>query len=334
MLLYVPPLLQRVLSSNKLGKPPLLIPQLHQFSLLSLVLVKVVIPKYPGRATLPLLRRHPPKSTSTPQSPHQDTPPVALSSSILFSSPFHFRSAPLNTRLFPTASPNSLHHADDGFRQTQLAALSTTRRTKTSPSNDYGQAFPLPPRRTPDRLVEILSAAKTCGVPVQFIRSALCISASVSLAAFARLRSPSLALNLHTVTTSAMRVSQLYVTASLAVAASAGIPYSADGAPPTSVDLASSPSSLPVVTAVGLHATSESVSTSNATVVASSHSLQTTPGLANHTSTHTAATSDAIAHTNATSTKPADATGGAILPKMQGSMAGLLGFCIMSLMLL
>ncbi|TQV95033.1 hypothetical protein IF1G_06020 [Cordyceps javanica] len=145
-----------------------------------------------------------------------------------------------------------------------------------------------------------------------------------------------------------MRISQLFVAAGLAIAASAGIPGTGDGAPPSSVALVSSPSSLPTATAVGAHSSTSSElldpTGDNATVVVvSSHSSsQTTTtsaaGPANHSSTHTtaqsSATPDATLQANATSSKPADATGGAILPQMQGSMAGLLGFCIMSLMLL
>lgn len=152
-----------------------------------------------------------------------------------------------------------------------------------------------------------------------------------------------------------MRISQFLVAAGLATAVRAGIPGSGDGSAPSSLDLVSSPSSLPVATAVGVHGTSDLVSSSNATVVASSHSLQTA-ATSNHSLTHTAgmslthhlaqdttantspaqstATPATAPHANATSSKPADATGGAILPQMQGSMAGLLGFCIMSLMLL
>ncbi|KAM3514359.1 hypothetical protein MY11210_002034 [Beauveria gryllotalpidicola] len=154
-----------------------------------------------------------------------------------------------------------------------------------------------------------------------------------------------------------MRVLQIFVTASLAIAANAGIPGDGDSALASSFSLASSPSSLPVATAIGVTASSESIPTNNATVVASSHSPQTAAGPANHSSTHTAgmflrpgspdqdmtanispaqstATPETTSHANATSSKPADATGGAILPQMQGSMVGLLGFCIMSLMLL
>ncbi|KAJ6789092.1 hypothetical protein PWT90_00394 [Aphanocladium album] len=131
-----------------------------------------------------------------------------------------------------------------------------------------------------------------------------------------------------------MRVSQLFVAAGLAVSVTAGV--SGDAAPPASLDLTST-SALPVATAVGVVSSVESVS-SNATVVASSHSPQTAAGPSNQTTTQTAtqstATPEATNHANATSSKPADATGGAILPQMQGSMAGLLGFCIMSLMLL
>ncbi|KAM3560084.1 hypothetical protein MY1884_003122 [Beauveria asiatica] len=135
-----------------------------------------------------------------------------------------------------------------------------------------------------------------------------------------------------------MRVLQIFVTASLAMAANAGIPGDGDGALPSSLSLASSPSSLPVATAIGVSTSSEPIPTNNATVVASSHSPQTAAGPANHSATHTAAQSTATpettSHANATSSKSADATGGAILPQMQGSMVGLLGFCIMSLMLL
>ncbi|KAF1735855.1 hypothetical protein CRV24_004783 [Beauveria bassiana] len=130
-----------------------------------------------------------------------------------------------------------------------------------------------------------------------------------------------------------MRVLQIFVTASLAMAANAGIPGDSDGALPSSVSLASSPSSLPVATAIGVAASSEPISINNATVVASSLSPQTAAGPAN-SSTHTTATPETTSHANATSSKSADATGGAILPQMQGSMVGLLGFCIMSLMLL
>ncbi|XWX01862.1 hypothetical protein V2A60_009891 [Cordyceps javanica] len=174
-----------------------------------------------------------------------------------------------------------------------------------------------------------------------------------------------------------MRISQLFVAAGLAIAASAGIPGTGDGAPPSSVALVSSPSSLPTATAVGAHSDTSSelldpIGDNATVVVVSSHSSsQTTTttsaaGPANHSSTHTtgsfsrssgnkqkhprsrtntanaqkffpaqsSATPDATLQANATSSKPADATGGAILPQMQGSMAGLLGFCIMSLMLL
>ncbi|OAQ97529.1 hypothetical protein LLEC1_01951 [Akanthomyces lecanii] len=156
-----------------------------------------------------------------------------------------------------------------------------------------------------------------------------------------------------------MRVSQFLVAASSAIAVSAGIPASGDGSTPTSLDFVSSPSSLPVATAAGVHGSSQQpASSSDATVVASSHSPQSAASPSNHSSTLTAgtslrtttlldqdmpadtspaqstATADATSHANATSSKPADATGGAILPQMQGSMAGLLGFCIMSLMLL
>lgn len=93
-----------------------------------------------------------------------------------------------------------------------------------------------------------------------------------------------------------MRVSQFFVVvASLAVAVSAGIPVTGDGSTPTSLDLVSSPSSLPVATAVGVHGSSEqqpASSSSNATVVvASSHSLQSAAGASNHSSTLTAGTS-------------------------------------------
>ncbi|KAM3466491.1 hypothetical protein MY5147_000551 [Beauveria neobassiana] len=153
-----------------------------------------------------------------------------------------------------------------------------------------------------------------------------------------------------------MRVLQIFVTASLAMAANAGITGDSDGALPSSVSLASSPSSLPVATAIRVAASSEPISINNATVVASSLSPQTAAGPAN-SSTHTTgmflrpkssdqdmaannspaqstATPETTSHANATSSKSADATGGAILPQMQGSMVGLLGFCIMSLMLL
>lgn len=45
-------------------------------------------------------------------------------------------------------------------------------------------------------------------------------------------------------------------------------------------------------------------------------------------------TESAHAAPNATGSQPVDQTGGAILPHMQGSMVGLLGFCIMSLIML
>ncbi|PQK14147.1 hypothetical protein BB8028_0004g10770 [Beauveria bassiana] len=134
-----------------------------------------------------------------------------------------------------------------------------------------------------------------------------------------------------------MRVLQIFVTASLAMAANAGITGDSDGALPSSVSLASSPSSLPVATAIRVAASSEPISINNATVVASSLSPQTAAGPANsstHTTAQSTATPETTSHANATSSKSADATGGAILPQMQGSMVGLLGFCIMSLMLL
>lgn len=156
-----------------------------------------------------------------------------------------------------------------------------------------------------------------------------------------------------------MRVSQLFVAAGLAAVVTAGIPGNGENVA-SSLDLTSSHTPLPVVTAVGVEPSSQEPS--NATIVASSHSPQTSAVPANQSTTHTTgtcleldsrhcaserpgntntsapvhstATSESTPHANATSSKPADATGGAILPQMQGSMAGLLGFCIMSLMLL
>ncbi|CEJ79969.1 hypothetical protein VHEMI00178 [[Torrubiella] hemipterigena] len=125
-----------------------------------------------------------------------------------------------------------------------------------------------------------------------------------------------------------MRVSLLATALATASVAVASLPGGGDLNPPT-IDVSR------VVTTIG-----NTPSTNSVAPIATPSSSTSSTSAPHTVSTHVAPSTDVSSTPsshqapNATSSKPADQTGGAILPHMQGSMVGLLGFCIMSLIML